>query len=120
MGIGFRADGWNKGWTPSWSYSGFNLFRERLAQSVGIQLREMEGFGEAQISWDILADEIKPLLMHSDCDGTMSPEECRAVAPRLRELIAPWPADDYDRQHGALLSDMMEFCAESNTDLLFC
>ena len=52
--------------------------------------------------------------------GTMSPEECRAVAPRLRELIAPWPADDYDRQHGALLSDMMEFCAESNTDLLFC
>lgn len=30
---------------PSWSYSGFGVFRKKVARSIGIDLSKMEGYG---------------------------------------------------------------------------
>lgn len=112
-----------------WAYSGFNRFREKLAAEIGITLEDMEGFqsysahlkGEQakNISWDTVTDPIKPLLNHSDCDGELTPEECRAIYPRLRELVANWDDNDYDKHQALELADGMVFAATENKPLVF-
>ena len=113
-----------------WSYSGFNDFRARLAADIGIKLGEMEGFTfitrigggieSEPKSWDKVSDLIKPFLDHSDCDGQLSAEECGAIAPRLRELVANWPKQDYDSVKALTLAGNMEECARDGVALIFC
>ena len=72
------------------------------------------------ITWDKMTHDIKPLLNHSDCDGVLTPDECRQVAPALRRLVAEWPEDDYDRIHFQLLADGMDEASRKEEDLEFC
>jgi len=81
----------------------------------------MEGFTqtEAGKSWEKITDNIEPLLNHSDCDGILSPEECKRVAPRLRELIKDWLDDDYDKVKALKLADGMEEAVNMGEDFEF-
>ena len=92
----------------------------------GINLDDMYGFAKCwdehehiAISWDNVKDPITPLLNHSDCDGELTPEECRTVAPRLRELVANWKEDDYDKAKAIELAEGMELAAKNNELLEF-
>ena len=104
-----------------WSYSGFHAFRTRLAKEAGIDLDRMKGFAAENppVSWDTVDDDIKILLDHSDCDGEMSPKDCRLVVPRLKELIEPWPDEDYDKIHAQMLGEGMDLAVMDDADLLF-
>lgn len=121
MGISFRASG--KSIDASWSYSGFSSFRSRLAEKIGIDLNSMEGFGRfdksPRKSWDTINDPIKPFLNHSDCDGELSPEECKSIASRLRELVKAWHEDDYDKVNALKLADAMDLCVQEGVCLEF-
>lgn len=165
MGIGLYVDGER---VAGWSYSGFNDFRRRLAKEIGIDnLQDMEGFGNNEWihhlwenpekaeklrqedlarprrAWSEINDAIVPFLHHSDCDGELTAEECRQIAPRLRELVSRWgdsntinvnpefrekypqyPAtmvlDDYDKTNGLALAAGMEKAAELGVSLDFC
>lgn len=115
-----------------WSYSGFGLFREALAEYEGIRLRDMAGFcapwrgddpeTHPNLPWDKVDTPLKPLLNHSDCDGDLSPEECAQIAPRLREVVnALWPDEnDYNRKSGLALAEGMERAAAAGERLEFC
>lgn len=131
-----------------WAYSGFNRFREKLANEIGICLPLMEGFWSTHkdsmstveltkkilgtaifdefywlpkepLKWDKIKDPIVDLLYHSDCDGSLSAEQCGKIAPRLRELIADWNDDDYDKRQALLLAEGMENCHKENVELNF-
>jgi len=102
-----------------WAYSGFNRFRDRLTKELGFSLKDMEGFGGNK-SWDKIKDPILPLLNHSDCDGNLTPEECKEVAPRLRELVQNWHEDDFDRQAALGLAEGMDAAADAGEKLEFC
>lgn len=103
-----------------WSYSGFHDFRERLAKEIGVDLNEMDGYAKYQgKSWKGINDDIAPLLFHSDMDGSIKPEDCKRVAPRLHELIASWDDADDDKHQAMLLMMGMELCAEINKPLEF-
>lgn len=111
-----------------WSYGGFAEFRIRLAREIGIELHAMEGFTESYrnhdrkrkpIPWANVKDTIVPLLNHSDCDGELTPEECKTVAPRLRELVSKWPEDDWDRKRALELADAMDEAREAREALEF-
>lgn len=132
MGLGFSHGG------AHWSYSSFNEFRQRVCQSVGINLYEIRGFftkaerkegfetqnWPEKRPWEEIDDPIVPLMNHSDCDGVMTPEECAQVAPRLREIVESWPGVDllerYDKENGLKLVCGMEECAEKDVSLQFC
>lgn len=103
-----------------WSYSGFNRFRMRLAEESGIDLDKMDGFGEPYSSWDIVKSPIKALLNHSDCEGSLSYDDCETIYPELLKLIKGWPADDYDKRTATLLANAMKECADKSCDLVFC
>ncbi|WP_313469847.1 hypothetical protein [Lysinibacillus sp.] len=100
-----------------WSYSGFNNFRRRLAQQIEMDLDDMVGFG-GNIPFHIYQDDIVPLLNHSDCDGELTPDECKQVAPRLRELVSGWE-DDYEKSKALDLADGMELAANRGKSLEF-
>jgi len=122
MGLSFKQS------KANWSYSGFNNFRERLAREIGINLSEMTGFSDRKypdpkrgyIPWHNVTDAIRPFLNHSDCGDELSPEECAQVAPRLRELVAHWGFENYDRINALILAADMEKCAARNEALVFC
>jgi hypothetical protein len=122
--------------TAQWSYSGFSRFRDALATHEGIDLDQMEGFrrrgdDRPRIPWTGITGPLVPLLNHSDCDGELSPEECRQIAPRLRAVVNElWPAEthsDFDadpngyhnRSSGLALADGMDTAAAAGEPLRF-
>lgn len=110
------------GVSPHWSYSGFHRFRASLAELCGIELDKMGGFGGSRAWPSVESEPLVPLLNHSDCDGELSAEECRVVAPRLRELL-PKLSNDYDRVHGERLAALMDLVVDHGADgatLVFC
>ena len=101
-----------------WSYGGFNRFRLRIAATINM---DFDGFCNGKpASEKNEKDPVFPLLNHSDCDGELSSEECATVAPRMRELVAPWPENDYDKHQALLLAEGMEECAKNGEKLKFC
>lgn len=108
-----------------WSYGGFGIFREKLAVHEGFFLDDMDGFTKDGRSWDLVATDLKPLLDHSDCDGEMTPDEARQAWPRLAAILDEWeaggdPRHKYDIQSGRSLVEILQYCAEHGTQVLFC
>lgn len=102
-----------------WGYSGFNIFREKLAHEIGMDLRTMEGFN-GNIPFSKYNDDILPLLDHSDCDGELTVDECIKIVPRLREIIGKWSDDDRDKTRAMALADGMEEAINENEIFEFC
>lgn len=106
-----------------WSYSGFNRFRELIAEAEGIELRSMVGFG-GEIEWSTVESILEPFLDHSDCDGDISREDCAIMWRRLEEIVESF-ADSksidqqYGLQEGRKLVHGMKCCAESGERLIF-
>lgn len=67
-------------------YSSFGRWRKWLAKQIGFNLEEMQGYGGDR-PFDEMDHDIKPLLNHSDCDGELSPEECKQIANGLKQII---------------------------------
>ncbi|MEU8984870.1 hypothetical protein [Streptomyces sp. NPDC048309] len=109
----------------SWSYTGFGMFREWLAQIEGFTLDEMRGFG-GERPWSEVSTTLTPLLDHPDDDGPdLTPAQCAAILPRLSE-IAGQPQDDrldpvWQRriQDVRQLVVVLQLCIERDVDLLF-
>lgn len=78
-------------------YSSFMEWRIWIAEQVGINLLKMEGYSDRDygnpkrkrgtIKWETIDDDIKYLLNHSDCDGHLTPGQCKKIAIRLKEII---------------------------------
>jgi hypothetical protein len=89
---------------------------------VGFQTRFDDPMPKSDLvpmSWGHIADPIVPLLDHSDCDGELTPGHCKQVAPRLRELVANWPEEDYDKRRALELADGMDVAAQAGEPLRF-
>jgi|SRR6185503_10865367 len=107
----------------SWSYSGFNRFRERLAIHEGFFLDNMAGFTVEGEPWSDVTTDLVPLLNHSDCDGEMTWQEAAQVWPRLEQILEEWsdPENlfDYDLRAGRNLVEVLKYCDENQTTVLF-
>jgi hypothetical protein len=84
------------------------MFRRALAREIGMDLDKMEGWveGGGGLPWDNVVDPIKDLLDHSDCDGHLTPKQCRVIAPRLRKLTAHWQPGPDKSKSGSMATGM--------------
>lgn len=78
------------------SYGGFNRLRHLIAETVNLSLGTMTGYG-GDTEWPKSNDSstlnrLVPFLNHSDCDGELSPEQCKLIWPALDHAIANWHA----------------------------
>lgn len=99
MGLDTSHDCWHG------SYGGFGIWRRRLAAVAGYELTPRyvslpwEMFEERHLlgeGWDSLPieDPLIYLLVHSDCDGVIHPEESRHLAARLEQLAPLMPENE--------------------------
>jgi hypothetical protein len=113
------------------SYTGFAYFRRMLADSMGWKYYGDTFFYEWHRHSEVekfRSDPMFVFMMHSDCDGFISPSDCLKIAPRLRELVKDWKdwdEENYTREGGwkryALeLADGMESLAAKGKKLVFC
>jgi hypothetical protein len=89
-------------------YSAFNRFRRNLMLSYNnTSLDDYEGYG-GNIPMNNIADKgLFIFFNHSDCDGDISPEDCKLVSESLLSL-SPKVTDNYYRD---LLTDFANGCA---------
>ncbi len=121
----FPGDDDTSGPDVSWSYGGFAVFRRWLAQAEGFDLDEMHGFG-GQRSWSDVRTPLAPFLDHPDDGGPdLSPIQCAAMLPRLREIAdrsrerGPDPLAQRHRADARNLAIVLRFCIDKDVDLLF-
>ena len=128
MGLDFRIEG-HEGRLPGTSYSGFNNFRKRLCEAVGIDGAPIytPGFSDEAkyqaANTAAMAHALGPLLMHSDCDGELSVAECAQCIAPLREVcrtLNGGPNAEYDRHFGIALSEAMLIAVREGKPLEFC
>ena len=101
-----------------WSYHGFDNFRTRIAETIGIPLDLMQGYTDHNPRpWDMVDDPLEILLMHSDCDGKLTPQECAQIYPRLEVVMQEWGVDE-DSQIAKLIR-AMKFGVEHDVELVF-
>jgi hypothetical protein len=67
-------------------YSSFNGFRSFLAERIGINLGDYQGYGGTK-DLNSIKHDIKPLFNHSDCDGKLTVEQCEKIANGLTSII---------------------------------
>ncbi|MFJ8595166.1 hypothetical protein [Streptomyces sp. NPDC093598] len=108
----------------SWSYTGFNMFRQWLAHAEGFTLAEMNGFGGDR-TWSTVSTTLAPLLDHPDDEGSLSPAQCAAMLPRLESIIDPRQHVDSDPVLQRRIDDtrqlvtVMRYCLDKDVELIF-
>ncbi|MFF8691989.1 hypothetical protein ACF08W_07260 [Streptomyces sp. NPDC015144] len=108
----------------SWSYTGFGMFRKWLAQTEGLVLAEMNGFGGDR-QWSSVSTTLEPLLNHPDDDGPdFTPAQCASLLPRLEEIRDHrLPDDDLVLRRCiedvSQLVTVLRFCVDKNVGLIF-
>jgi hypothetical protein len=113
--------------SASQPYSGFHRFRVLLAAEDGIDLESMAGFAKAGLPWAEASTTLAPLLNHSDCDGELTPAECSAILPRLKEIRLTWGSTgasrdlrhQWDVEHLDALINVATYCATVGVNLDF-
>lgn len=110
MGLDCSHDAWHG------AYSAFDRWRKHVAKLAGIPLPLMEGYwrkisgihdSDSLLMWQIKEIEeylplkwgaytkhpLYPLLDHSDCDGYLTPGQCKKVAAGLEAVLLDPRAD---------------------------
>ncbi|MEU1820360.1 hypothetical protein ABZ543_35060 [Streptomyces roseifaciens] len=121
----FPGDGDVTSLDISWSYSGFNRFREWLAQAEGFTLAEMYGFSGDR-PWCSVSTLLAPLLDHPDDAGPdLTPAQCAAMLPRLEAIIEQRQHDGSDPVLRRRIDDtrrlvaVMRLCVDKDVELIF-
>ena len=95
------------------------LFEEFLLHRVEMQEDDIK-------FWNAHCDDgLDLLLYHSDCDGKLSPKECRAVYEAIKDLSLPMIAHNYgdasSEQYNLLerWKTMLKHCIKRRVNLYF-
>jgi hypothetical protein len=107
------------------AYSGFGEFREKLAKIIGVNLDNMVGFG-GQVIWT-KNEPFYELLNHSDCDGELTPIDCKELTQDFetykKQILETWKDEAEFWWLEAKIKDWEEavnHCATENCTLEFC
>ncbi len=90
------------------SYGGFNKFRTGIA-IIAINK------GQSPLHYD---HDLYPLLNHSDCDGKLTPDECRRIEKGLLAIMDSI-TDDYVIEKAKEFAEGCKLAYEKNEDILF-
>ena len=70
-------------------YSSFNNFRRWLAEKIEINLNDYIGYRNESATKKLTSIDHKlmPLFNHSDCEGILTPDECKQIAEGIEEVL---------------------------------
>lgn len=115
MGLDFTHCG------AHWGYIGFGRFRQRIANALGHIGNYYESLLNGEpVEMGKYADDIKPFLFHSDCDGELTPDEMKKIWPILEHVVKLWDDNDCDKQQALELISGMKYAISKNEPIVFC
>ena len=126
MGLSIRVKGFNEDIYDS-GYGGFTHFRVAIAKAYN------EEFGKLYEDWvwcsmtsnefpkqdsdrinELANDDLNLLLLHSDCDGKLTPKECKRIYKITKDLKCDYPQCNYTTYTGKNQLEVF------NKALLYC
>lgn len=127
MGLDINIKGLEREDTYHGGYTTFNLYRKDVASAYNERLGELykktfkdELQPEEIKEWNNLCnDDLDIFLLHSDCDGKLTPEECKKIYNELKKLkikYLPY-SDKWTMQE--LWLNMLQFCYKHRVNMWF-
>lgn len=127
MGLDIHIKGLEREDTYHCGYITFNLYRKNVASAYNERLGELykktfkdELQPEEIKEWNNLCnDDLDIFLWHSDCDGKLTPEECKKNYNELKKLnVKDLPySDKWTMQK--LWLNMLQFCYKHRVNMWF-
>lgn len=127
MGLDIHIKGLEREDTYHCGYITFNLYRKNVASAYNERLGELykktfkdELKPEEIKEWNNLCnDDLDIFLWHSDCDGKLTPEECKKIYNELKKLnVKDLPySDKWTMQK--LWLNMLQFCYKHRVNMWF-
>lgn len=127
MGLDISVKGLERKDTCHCGYITFNLYRKNVASAYNERLGELykktfkdELQPEEIKEWNNLCnDDLDIFLWHSDCDGKLTPEECKKIYNELKKLkIKDLPySDKWTMQE--LWLNMLKHCYKHRVNMCF-
>lgn len=127
MGLDIHIKGLEREDTYHCGYITFNLYRKNVASAYNERLGELykktfkdELQPEEIKEWNNLCnDDLDIFLWHSDCDGKLTPEECKKIYNELKKLnVKDLPySDKWTMQK--LWLNMLQFCYKHRVNMWF-
>ena len=120
MGLDTTHDAWHG------PYSSFNDWRYWIAKQIDINLDDYKGYaargGSGTKDLNTIDHPLMPLFNHSDCDGELTPDECRQIAKGLKEILSKIEKDNTPVSNWQLTYNFMKGCikaANANENIEF-
>jgi len=107
------------------SYGSFNQFRYNLAKQIKINLDDYIEYGSGIKTLSDLDDDLIPLLNHSDCEGILTPDECKKIVKGLNDILNNFNPDlvnhdtDYFKKQIIRFRDGCKKAIEANENVEF-
>ncbi|MFA6917022.1 MAG: hypothetical protein WC222_11535 [Parachlamydiales bacterium] len=103
------------------SYGYFNDFRTWLASKININLDDCIGFGGSKIELQTIDHKIIPLLDHSDCDGELTPEECKTIALGIQEILDSFVPEEKEKDFIEVVKQFQQGCLDAvdNNEIIY-
>lgn len=127
MGLDISIKGLERKDTYHGGYIRFNVYRKEVANAYNKRLGELyektfrKDLQPEEIEeWNLLCnDDLDIFLWHSDCDGKLTPEECKKIYNELNKLkIKDLPySDKWTMQE--LWLNMLQFCYKHRVNMWF-
>lgn len=127
MGLDISVKGLERKDTYHCGYITFNLYRKNVASAYNERLGELykktfkdELQPEEIKEWNNLSnDDLDIFLWHNDCDGKLTPEECKKIYNELKKLkIKDLPySDKWTMQE--LWLNMLKHCYKHRVNMYF-
>lgn len=109
MGLTIKIKGMKD--TYDCGYHTFNMFRRALATAYIARYYELSN------------PDLDVFLFHSDCDGKLTPKECRGIYNAIKDLEMSMPGHNYgDMVSYNMLErwkSMFKFCASHRVNMWF-
>jgi hypothetical protein len=115
MGLDLRVKNYRTDHTKIGSYIGFNDFRRAWAEHLGFNLSEMEGLGGSK-KWT--NEPLQSFFNHSDCDGEISPEDCKKILAQAEKDL-PLLTDEQSQYSMPILIRFCKAAIKNNKPLEF-
>lgn len=127
MGLDISIKGLERKDTYHGGYIRFNVYRKEVANAYNKRLGELyekifrKDLQPEEIEeWNILCnDDLDIFLWHSDCDGKLTPEECKKIYNELKKLKIKdlSYSDKWTMQE--LWLNMLQFCYKHRVNMWF-
>lgn len=132
MGLDIHAAGLPRNKSYHAGYSSFHHFRNALANAVGEEFGRLhhkycnDGLTEDELHRinELGTPGLLTFLSHSDCDGKLTPYECRVIYKEIKDMTLPGISGfDYETQtpYNALerWKEIMKHCATRRVNCWF-